>query len=89
MDISFPHKKSTHDARTTSVAFPVLVNGHTRRCLVTEEALLDHFGANSMESSHLEQVFESHRDEIEAIAQQRFLSGATGDVFLRTQDFQD
>jgi hypothetical protein len=87
MDITFP-PKSAYEPKATSVAFPALVNGHSRRCLVTEEALEDHFGATSMEPLHLQEIFEANRGEIQVVAQERFLSGATGDVFLRTQDFQ-
>jgi hypothetical protein len=87
MNISFP-QQSAYEARATSVAFPAVVDGHTRRCLVTNEALEDHFGAISMEPGHLQQIFEANRGEIQVVAQERFLSGAMGDVFLRTQDFQ-
>jgi hypothetical protein len=86
MDISFP-KKSAYDFSTTSIAFPVVVDGSQRRCLVTEEALTDHFGATGIDQAHLQEVFEANRDRIEAVAEARVRGGATGDVLLRSRDF--
>jgi len=86
VNISFP-QKSAYDLRATSITFPVVVDGHTRRCFVTEEALIDHFGALSAESDRLQSAFEANRSEIEAVAAYRYRTGASGDVLLRTQDF--
>jgi hypothetical protein len=63
------------------------VDGHTRRCFVTDEALMDHFGAGSTDSERLQSAFDANRGEIEAIAEYRYRTGAAGDVLLRTQDF--
>lgn len=84
MNIVFPPKSAY---QFTNITFPVIVDGHSRRCLVTEEALMDHFGASSWDPSELQQAFDSHRPIIEAIAEDRLRTGATGDVLLRTQDF--
>lgn len=87
MNISFPLESASYDARARSVTFPAMVDGRSRRCLVTEEALTDHFGAVSPEPDQLRSAFESNRDEILEVAEYRFRTGATGDVLLRTQDF--
>ncbi len=86
MNISFP-LGSAYEPRATSVAFPAVVDGRARRCLVTEEALMDHFGAVSPEPETLRSAFENNRDEIQEVAEYRFRTGAAGDVLLRTQDF--
>lgn len=86
MNIVFPGQ-SASALNGTSIAFPAIVDGRSRRCLVTEEALRDHFGASSREPSALQQAFDSNRIVIEAIAEDRLRTGASGDVLLRTQDF--
>jgi hypothetical protein len=86
MNISFP-QKSAYDLRATSITFPVVVDGHTRRCFVTDEALMDHFGAASPDLERLQSAFDANRGEIEAVAEYRYRTGAAGDVLLRTQDF--
>ena len=86
MNIVFP-PKSAGEFHGTSLAFQAIVDGRARRCLVTEEALIDHFGAAAFEPSSLQQAFDSHRGTIEAIAEDRLRTGAAGDVLLRTQDF--
>jgi hypothetical protein len=86
MHISFP-PKSTYVPNLPSIAFPVVVDDHVRHCLVTEEALMDHFGAVSWEPETLQQAFESHRDAVQAAVEERYRTGARGDLILRTQDF--
>lgn len=86
MHISFP-PKSAYIPNLPSIAFPVVVDDHLRRCMVTEEALIDHFGASSYEPTHLQQVFESNRELVQATVEDRLRSGARGDLILRTQDF--
>lgn len=86
MHISFP-PKSAYVPNVTSIVFPVVVDDHLRRCMVTEEALIDHFGASSFEPTHLQEVFESHRDRVQATVEYRLRTGARGDLILRTQDF--
>jgi hypothetical protein len=86
MNISFP-SKSAYDPNTTSIAFPVDVDGAARRCLVTEEALMDHFGATSPKPDHLRDIFEANRHDIESVAEGRIRAGVTGEVLLRSHDF--
>jgi hypothetical protein len=86
MHISFP-PKSAYIPNLPSIAFPVVVDDHLRRCMVTEEALIDHFGASSYEPNHLQQVFESNRALVQATVEERLRTGARGDLILRTQDF--
>jgi hypothetical protein len=86
VDISFP-TKSAYDFSATGIAFPVIVDGYQRRCLVTEEALMDHFGATGIDPAHLQEAFEANRDRIEAVAEARIRGGATGEVLLRSRDF--
>jgi hypothetical protein len=88
MNIVFPPKPANEFFGTT-ITFQAIVDGRSRRCLVTEEALVDHFGASEYEPSTLQQAFDSNRGTIEAIAADRLRTGATGDVLLRTQDFSD
>jgi hypothetical protein len=86
MHISFP-PKSAYVPNVTGIVFPVVVDDHLRRCTVTDEALMDHFGASSSEPVHLQQVFESNRDSVQATVEYRLRTGARGDLVLRTQDF--
>jgi hypothetical protein len=88
MNIVFP-PKPFNEFMGNSITFQAIVDGRARRCLVTEEALIDHFGASEFEPSTLQQAFDSNRGTIEAIAADRLRTGATGDVLLRTQDFSD
>jgi hypothetical protein len=88
MNVVFPPKPA-NEFLGSSITFQAIVDGRSRRCLVTEEALIDHFGASSFEPASLQQAFDSNRGAIEAIAEDRLRTGATGDVLLRTQDFSD
>lgn len=85
MDITFP-KNSAIDSMTMSVAFPVSINGHNKRILISREALEDHFGAN--ENSDLIYVFESNRVIIEQKARELILNGYNQDnIILKTNMF--
>lgn len=86
MNISFP-AGSAYDPNRTSIAFPVDVDGARHRCLVTEEALMDHFGATSIDPDHLRDTFEANRSHIQAVAEKLIRAGAAGDVLLKSQSF--
>lgn len=86
MNIHFP-LKSAYDFDAGSISFPAEVDGAPRRCLVSEEALQDHFGADGIDDRLLTEYFEANRGAIETVAADKIRNGAVGDVVLGTKDF--
>lgn len=84
MQINFP-KQSMIDPETMCVGFPVDVDGERRRVRVSNEVLEDHFGGDH--NPDKKSVFEENRAAIEAKARQLILSGAHGDLLLKTEMF--
>ncbi|WP_195763877.1 DUF1488 domain-containing protein [Pseudoduganella rivuli] len=83
MDISFP-LRSAFDHDFDSVSFPVEIDGKKQRCLITREALHDHFGGEDVE---LTEAFEANRDQIELVARAKIEQGVRENILLKTADF--
>ncbi|MES2364719.1 MAG: DUF1488 domain-containing protein [Pseudomonadota bacterium] len=52
----------------TTVAFEAVVDGVMTSFEISEEALLDHFGADSRKAAELVRTFKANRPTIEAVA---------------------
>lgn len=84
MQINFP-ERSAIDPNAMCVSFPVEVDGESRRVLISNEALDDHFGGNHNPDKIA--VFEANRFAIELKARQIIEGGAQGKVLLQTAMF--
>lgn len=65
--VHFPQTEPIYTPNTT-VAFEALVDGVRASFEITEEALMDHFGATSRKAVELVRSFQANRPAIEAIA---------------------
>lgn len=83
MQITFP-MGSALDFDTNMVAFPVDVDGKRLRCLVSAEALQDHFDGVGAD---LVEVFEANRGSVELVAAEKIKAGMTSPIRLKTTDF--
>lgn len=76
--VHFPQTEPSYTQNTT-VAFDAVVNGVKVPFEITEEALMDHFGASSNQPAELVRSFKANRLGIEAIARiklpQRLMAG--------------
>ncbi len=75
------------DPSTMAVSFPATVDGLQIRCVISTEALQDHF--NAMFDNQLN-VFKSNRYSIECKAREIIESGryeADGSILIRSSDF--
>ncbi len=80
--------RSIYDINRYAVAFPVLIDGVQHRCLITEEALQDHFGAsNGANAGELVNAFEQHRGAIEAVVEQHIQMGVREEILLKSGHF--
>lgn len=88
MDVFFPTREVIDPLRD-GIAFPAEVDGVTVKCLVSREALEDHFGADL----HLDMgsAFKQNRSTIESIAE-RFIRTdryeADKEIIVRTADIR-
>jgi hypothetical protein len=73
MEIIFPHETPEYSGRELTLAFPAVVNGERVECMITAEALEDHYGAASPRIEDMIGAFDAHRGRIEA-ATRRLLS---------------
>jgi hypothetical protein len=73
MQINFPKEVPEYSGRELTLAFPAMVNGERVECMITAEALEDHFGAASPRLEDMLGAFDAHRPRIEA-ATRRLLS---------------
>ncbi len=73
MQILFPNENPEYSGRELTLAFPALVDGQRVECMITAEALEDHFGAASPRLEDMVGAFDTHRERIEA-ATRRLLS---------------
>jgi Protein of unknown function (DUF1488) len=85
--VHFPQAEPAYRPNTT-VAFPAVVDGNNVTAEISEEALMDHFGATSNTPAELVRAFKAHRPAIEAVARiklpQRLMAGRP---LLITEDF--
>jgi len=73
MQILFPNEAPEYSGRELTLTFPVMVDGERVECVITAEALEDHFGAASWRAEDMLGAFDLHRGRIEAVAR-RLLS---------------
>ena len=73
MQIIFPNETPEYSGRELTLAFPAMVDGERVECMITAEALEDHFGAASAALEDMVGAFAAHRARIEA-ATRRLLS---------------
>jgi hypothetical protein len=73
MQIIFPNETPEYSGRELTLAFPAMVDGERVECMITAEALEDHFGAASPRLEDMVGAFAEHRSRIEA-ATRRLLS---------------
>jgi hypothetical protein len=73
MQILFPNETPEYSGRELTLAFPAMVDGQRVECMITAEALEDHFGAASPRLEDMVGAFDAHRARIEA-ATRRLLS---------------
>lgn len=75
------------DKAKESMSFQVEIDGKTKRCLISREALEDHFGAD--QSKTPEEAFDDNQTIIEGIAEIKIKNGqvdSDGEYFIRTKD---
>ena len=73
MQIIFLNVTPEYSGRELTLAFPAMVDGERVECMITAEALEDHFGAASPRQEDMIGAFDTHRERIEA-ATRRLLS---------------
>lgn len=86
MAIYFPKEEPTYTQRTT-VAFPALLNDVSVSCEISAEALMDHFGARTINASYLIAAFKFYRLAIENAARLKLPHTATNRCLIVTADF--
>ncbi|WP_187360136.1 DUF1488 domain-containing protein [Chitinolyticbacter meiyuanensis] len=74
------------DFDRNGVAFYATHNGEEILCLVSEEALQEHFGADGGAQAFID-AFEFHRIEIERVAEKRIRNGDQEPIMLVSRDF--
>ncbi len=75
------------DSNRDSMSFEVEVDGKKTRCLISREALEDHYGAD--QGKTVEQAFDDNRHAIEDVARKIINNNhvdAQGEYLIRTQD---
>ncbi|MGH8778366.1 DUF1488 domain-containing protein [Paraburkholderia sp.] len=73
MQIIFPYETPAYSGPELTLAFPAMVDGERVECMITAEALEDHYGAASPRPEDMIGAFDTHRERIEA-ATRRLLS---------------
>ncbi|WP_148715415.1 DUF1488 domain-containing protein [Chitinolyticbacter meiyuanensis] len=74
------------DFDRNGVMFVALVDGQPIQCLVSEEALQNHFDAMGGADDH-EHAFEIHHEEIVTAAESKILQGYPEPILLTSADF--
>ena len=70
-----------------SMSFEVEIDGKRTRCLISREALDDHYGAN--QGKTVEQAFDDNQDSIEDVARRIINNNqinAQGEYLIRSRD---
>jgi len=86
--IRFPLGQHAWNSNSMAMIFPAIVNGKHIKCMVSREALEDHFGAK--QSSH-ESAFLSNWERIKRVAQNKINGNdflKKGFILVSTFDFQ-
>lgn len=87
MDIQFQHAVPGRPVNHTTIAIPVKVDGRSVQCEISYEALMDHFGVNSMTEGDLVAGFQANRKRIEAVAHKALERSKGQPVLLQTGMF--
>ena len=92
-EVYFPPVHPVWEFERDSVRFYAIVNARTVVCRVSGEALMQHFGAKTLDASDAVRAFEQHRQAIEAVARRKIdheveARGSVPEVILTTADFQ-
>jgi hypothetical protein len=86
MAIHFPNEEPTYTQRTT-VAFPALLNGVSVSCEISTEALMDHFGAKTINKADLIAAFKSNRSAIENAVRNKLPITSSDRCLIVSADF--
>jgi len=90
MPLSFGDATRNWDPAAKAVVFPATDGGRPIRCIVSADALTDHFGLSGMDEMNALRAFDRCRPTIEEAASRkydRWKLAATGEVSLRSRDF--
>ncbi|PFH20655.1 periplasmic protein [Burkholderia lata] len=86
MDISFPAEPPAYSGMEPALAFSALIEGRRVQCVITAEALEDHFRAASPREPDLVAAFSCNRPAIECAAR-RMLEEVGGRPILLHSGF--
>lgn len=92
LDIRFDDAPLRHDLDRDAVVFPGNAGNERVPCMISREALEDHFGADGLAKDQRIETARRHRSEIEQLARQVYLHRAVpsdGAVVIRTSDVAD
>ncbi len=84
MDIEFPGVAPTYRGGELKLSFPAMVDGRLVECMISAEALEDHFGARSHCATDLHAAFNAHRNEIEEAARWILSTTSSSAIVLRS-----
>lgn len=90
MPLAFGDAARSWDAAAKGVVFSASDGGKPVRCIVTAEALAEHFGLTTPDEMNALRAFDSCRPVIEQAASRkydRWKLAAAGEVTLRKRDF--
>lgn len=90
MPLAFGTAARNWDAALRAVVFPATDGARPVRCIVTADALSEHFGLDGLNEGDALRAFDRCRFAIEAAASRkydRWRLAASGEVTLRKRDF--
>lgn len=87
MNILFPADAPAYRDANLTVVFVALVDGERVACAISVEALEDHFGVQSFDSTGWIRAFDAARPRIEAVAREHLHINHGGPVLLKSGHF--
>lgn len=90
MPLAFGDAARSWDATLNAVVFAASDGGKPVRCIVSADALAEHFGMTTADEANALRAFDRSRPTIEAAASRkydRWKLAASGEVTLRKRDF--
>jgi len=87
MNILFPADAPAYRDANLTVVFAALVDGERVPCAISVEALEDHFGVESCDSTGWIRAFDAARPTIEAVAREHLSIGQGAPVLLKSGHF--
>ena len=87
MEIRFPTDAPAYRDFNLTLVFPALVDGERVPCAISVEALEDHFGAQSYDSSGWISAFDAGRPRIEEVAREHLRVTNGMPVLLKSGHF--